>query len=152
MHKISKVFRSDSDPNGLLVCNRLLSATHTEHALERNQLVLVVNKANGRKVHLAVRGLDKLKQNEVKVDYDSAKLLGIDMRETYRKTKRHEAVEVDLEIRKASILHHCFSSLNSHNTLERSSARIAAIGIINLAYTVTLDAIKFAKYLVELLL
>ena len=71
MHKISKVFRSDSDPNGLLVCNRLLSATHTEHALERNQLVLVVNKANGRKVHLAVRGLDKLKQNEVKVDYVS---------------------------------------------------------------------------------
>lgn len=146
VHKITKALRGEEDKNVIFVCNYIMRKA----SLNRNQLVLVVNKQNGIKSHLYVKGLDKLKKHEIKIDYDSMLDLGIDTRQTFPKSNVDKSVSVDLDIVKASIFHHCLSSLNSKNTLERSSARIAAIGIVNLFYTICIDLVQFIKFAISI--
>ncbi|MEL0638645.1 hypothetical protein V6259_18040 [Marinomonas sp. TI.3.20] len=145
---INKVFRAEKESDDIV-----LTSTHAIRAVKskdvdrfsRNAKVIIRNNENNLWVVATVQGDRSLKKNEITLSYDLAVELKIDMSATFYKTKKAPAT-VNLTLSKAGFLATYFVGLKSNDQTTRTSAILAIVGVVNLCYTVLIDACSFTEY------
>lgn len=152
-HTIESVFRANQEFGEvvLLPAHMIGNKKKDSDKYPRNSHIIVRNLENKQWVVAKAQGNSHLKKGTAIIPYDMAVSLGIDMSNTFRTSSR-KSTPVELKISKAGFWSTNIKGIDSTDSVKRSTTLLALVGIINLVYTVLVDAINFVSYLTDLLL